>query len=527
MKKLSNFIIENFIAFFLFLFFLALLFLYYSSTYLGHHLDTSFLIELVGNTIDRKGMLSFLLNTSTENVATANLFSNSICSNYINASWIPFDVTRIHAYYAIYIFSYFSNFFEPIKILAFLNALTFSSIPLLCYFFLRHLKIANPILALFVFVLTLHPVFTYGSMGDFYMDRFTMPLVVINSIALYLLINSKPRKTLSFLYFMSSTLVILMTERAGIIILLTSFLNIFIFTQSYNPKNLLKAVPLVVWLNSFFILLYLFVYFKFSYSPPNGAGTLNFTFVNLLHSIQRFYSNPGFGNLLSFLLVNSIFFIPIFFSNFKNVLVFFVILLPNIIYNVGGAELTGWSTHYHSMYYAHLCFLSCFSLSKIKVNFDFKMRNYFYIFFIFFFIFNFNHRDFHLTNNFKGTIYYNLFKFFSRNTAYNNNLKAIDIQNAVPTGSKVSTIEGLLPILHENRIIFGYPNGINTADYVVIPAPVKKNGKNYYRDGFFSYKGQIEQDKAVACLNNQLKNLNFNVESPLLIHGAAILSKQN
>ena len=58
-------------------------------------------------------------------------------------------------------------------------------------------------------------------------------------------------------------------------------------------------------------------------------------------------------------------------------LITFIVMLPNIVGNVGGAEKTGWATHYHSYYFSMLSFSAAVGMSNIYNNFVKKDLNQF------------------------------------------------------------------------------------------------------------------------------------------------------
>ena len=51
-----------------------------------------------------------------------------------------------------------------------------------------------------------------------------------------------------------------------------------------------------------------------------------------------------------------------------NFLLVILFLLPNLFVNLGGAEKTGWSTHYHVNYFIPLIWLGIASLGKLRVK---------------------------------------------------------------------------------------------------------------------------------------------------------------
>jgi hypothetical protein len=223
----------------------------------------------------------------------------------------------------------------------------------------------------------------------------------------------------------------------------------------------------------------------------------------------------------------------------KAALIALGVMLPNIFGNVGGAEKSGWQTHYHCMYFPFMVW--AMSLGFIKMNDFLAKRKLSFILYtatavmslIIFGIYpwawedlKFSRIEWHrsswvvLTNS---TVDY-----LGNRASYNITKKFRDeLRQAVPEGSVVSLPEYMFVPLYQNRKVYYYPLGLDEADYVVVWTNNMQAKPPQYR-GIFSYLGEAENIKIDAYLSQRLMEKGYDVYHPTIIsNNVAVIKRLN
>jgi len=509
---------------------------YFTNTIFNHHLDTAFLLEITDGTIKNGEPLSKLLNVAIKGSETWNDTPENVCTSNLLASNNVYNALDNHAYYAIYPISLISNLFSESITLSYLNSLSFLLLLIIPYLFLRNAQLPVLYAMFFSLIVSMHFAWSYSSVGDLYLDRFYMPFALLYMAGLYSVLVNKRKfnnKISILLILLSGIVAASMTERAAIMIGLSTFSILFISWEKIDSQRIRLALGI---LGSLF-LVYAYWYISSRFIGVETGGSLTDIPSKLNGLLDRLFNQNNLGNLIIFTTVN-VFMLGMYsvFAGFRTTLVAVSALLPNLLVTVGGAELVGWTTHYHTMYFPALIFTSMLGYSVMAKNdYKYKMIKFKYILMLVP-IFTFSVINpyssglgFPSTNNYLASLHNKLWTYYvvpsaSIEATYNINNERFN--RAIPEGANISVPEAMMPILYKNRNISYYPLGIDTADYTILNLTYDESGSVYYKGGI-SYKGAEAADRLDRCLSRRLIEASYDVNTPLYISNMAVLSKLN
>jgi len=515
---------------------LAFLFLgsYFKNTVTNHHLDTAFLLEIADTTIKQGHPYSKLLSAAVDGSMTWSAVSDDICSSDLAPSTGVYNALDNHAYYAIYAISFVSQVLTANSTLSYLHSFTYVILVFVPYLFLRMFNVSIRSSLLFCLIVTLHFAWSYSSNGDYYMDRYYMPFSLIYMSGMYItyVVQDKVKNyNLLLPTLISGIVAALMTERAAIMLGFSTFAILFIGWKSIRSNRI--KTGLIVLGASFLIYAYWYVSVRFVGVSTGGSLTDSTSKLNNL--ISRFSTYEYIIHLLFYFLIN-IGVLGIFsvFAGIRVALVAVVSLLPNVIVSVGGAELNGWTTHYHSMYFPVLVFTSMLGFKELSINkywCDHNVQKAGIITIPFIMLSVIDPYKSSLRppslENINGSIFQKLMNYYyfpsvSYERVVQINTKRLGI--AVPELTNITITEDSVPSLYQNRNISYYPLGIDTADYAVLNVTYDDNGAIYYK-GAISYLGNKPADMLDRCLSARLEAAGYNTQEPVIINNKAVLAR--
>lgn len=245
-----------------------------------------------------------------------------------------------------YIFSYFFRWipqpfpeiqWAPLFILATSYAI---GITLL----LKYLK-ARPIssfnIALVLITMGTSPILVESMRGQPYFDKLFFGPCIALILTLYFkdVTKTSPRILVLFMLIMLQSL----SERAS---LMSSTVALLILTIKYKSNVVLNRQILQITVLSLIGICWYFVWIRnFSANTDLNNLALSYYYHNLK---ETFFGDRR--NSLIVLLVSLIPIILLTFGKLRFLFFGFAFILPNLLVTVGGAELTGFQTHYHSLY---------------------------------------------------------------------------------------------------------------------------------------------------------------------------------
>jgi hypothetical protein len=485
-----------------------------------HQLDSTFLMEVLSSIRETGIQTTYLAASSANVIGTLTLNAGDLCKADLIPSGRSINMLTVHAYLILYPLALLTWFFPPHAVLAVVNGISFVAIIYIIYWAIRKQNI--PVVGSIVFcaLVVAHPAWSHASMGQFYSDRFFMPLGLLYAVLLYDALGRQVNRSNLLFILGVGLLAASTTERAAIMIAMFTVALLVLFKSSItNIKTRIVLITFAIGL-----ILYVFLYVKFMFVYYPGGGSLS----RMIQQIPGFFSriqNPVYADLVKeFLVINVLLFGVFSIFNWRLGLIAFAVLLPNLFTTIGGSEKTGWATHYHSMYFPFLVFSAAMGFSRLwhllsTVKYRLVLIGLLVALIPVISSFSLGYRGQ------QGAVMrlYNFYVDGSKSYEKQRLIQMHKIAAAIPEGVKVTTPEGGMPILYRNRTIYYYPLGINTADYALLNKVSQPDGTFYY-SGVTSYVGgEFEKN---MCLNERLKGAGFNLDKPkLLIGSMAVLER--
>jgi len=425
-----------------------------------------------------------------------------------------FNHFRFHFYPILYPLSTLLYLFKAPYVTHFIDIFSFLLFLYIAYYILikNH---CGPLLSIFIVaVISFHPAWSWSIQSAPFPDRLYLPLGLLS---IYL-IDFKNSTKYGLLALSICSLIV---EK----VILYSGIFLIAHTLLFYKKN--KDIFTRLAFGFFLILVFeLLKRYQLTSNPYYES------FINLSPgALLNLFKDPFFLNgAISLLLVNLPFLLIILVKSPRLFVITVAMMVPNIIGNIGGAEKTGYFTHYHTLYFPFLVYSFCISISEIQQGL-LKRKEIFRVFqylillliFIFFYCVNFSDSQ-KLKLGYRNNLSY--LSYFSRIYSDKNNYEFItqQIDQYIPKMSKVSSVEGGWPYLYQHLNSSFLPYNINTADFLIVNYS-ESEGKYSY-GGIMSFGG-VEKTKAMtACLNTKIEQAKFNIKYPIKLNGSlAILTK--
>ncbi len=425
-----------------------------------------------------------------------------------------------HLYLILYPIAAFTKILPTDFVIVCVDVLSFMGLVLLAYFFLRQSGISIVASCLFCLTIVSHPAWSQGLLyGQFYPDR----IFLVGGLALALVTM---RKTPSRLPFIGAALFcLLIHERAAIYAGTFLLLYVGLYWKSSGPDRLLKLGAGIA------LLLYGFVSSMFFLEQ-----LYNGNFFKAANFIALFQNQDYIQYTLLYLLANAVFLILALFEP-RAALIAFVLMLPNIFGNIGGAEKTGWSTHYQSYYLpvliwaAIMGFISAYNrfatrlphvallvltalgsaalmslgpdrAEGVNVSLDQTPKSFF------------------PTLVREATTWLGPAG-VARQAAVN------EARIAIPEGSVATVPEALMAVLYERRTLRFFPFDIDHADYAVLAVTGSEGGRVTYGGFSGSRLGPEEDRKINEVLLARMRADRYDFAHPtfLPVFGSAVLKR--
>jgi hypothetical protein len=470
--------------------------------------DNVFLVQLANNIANRgvpysqvalavRDMFALILGNSAEMVCQLPLeFSLEKEFNYF--SW--------HTYLYLYLLSPLHWFLDARHTLPVLTALSFVGLLLFTFNYLRYKEVPVALSLIVVFMIMMHPAWLHSISGQLYSDRFYL----IFGFPLLVFLYEKPNKTFAIVFL--GLMAALISERFGAIVgaqlLYFSFLPL-LKRKRPNLRLFLMGVC--------FVGFTVFILLNFIEYSANSSFSKSLTPAYFLKNYATESFRYGF---YTFLLVT---FCGIgFFSFFKPTLfpLLLINIFPNMIGNLGGAEKTGFLTHYHSAYFPILVFVSVAGF--INVCRFLEKRNHLKSIYFMLLLSGIIHA---------GVVSSRIDSFRVSNDLFNGYLSPIkgvrlwyngtfsyfkhmiwSAGDNIPEGAKVVTTEFALPFIARNTEVSLVPLGLANADYAFLPVVNEPGEPGVIRfGGSFSYLGIDDTIQQDDCINEHLQKYDYDI----------------
>lgn len=233
------------------------------------------------------------------------------------------------------------------------------------YRFLKKEAFSSAASVIFVASLCSYPVLFKSLQGQAYFDRLMFgPAVVL----VLLLWWSKYRSTSVVKWICVSALVLSLISERGAALAALLTIGYGVLLHGLNVLRLRELRPIIITGSLIMVYLYIWMNIWQSYIAYQGLGyrsvltRLNILFSDQMHEPARVF------------LLSSVIFL--FFSLFsgRGFLVLVVSTAPNILVSIGGAELTGFLTHYHQTYLPVIAGCSCIGIVRVNKFFEARIR---------------------------------------------------------------------------------------------------------------------------------------------------------
>ena len=488
--------------------------------------DTGFLLEMTENIANGKGPISSIHaamnNFFRENLQTVP--AQEYCTKKLGKEKEEFRyVFESHRYYITYIVAVFAKVFDTKALYYTTHVFGFFVFLYMLYRILRESDVPVIPSILFSILVFVHPAFSLSMSGQLYAERFFIPFAMI-----FLYFLNKKDLNLWGLYI-SASLICLVSERSPLMMGIFIFGYIILFWNSIEQKRKIHLGVIGSTILSFA------VYSMWVIRKSNHWYAQGTFMPSSIGELMDRFANPAFmDNLIVFGIVSFLLLGVFTVTKWRYFLMAFVMMIPNIVGNIGGAEKYGYLTHYHTLYFPFLVFAS--TLGYIKLVDIIKQKKYYYVLNIAMvglillssayspYTRNISTKNMIKENAFLRDLdlYPDIFNKKSFLRQYLDNYQKI--ADAIPDGSIVTSGEMAQAILWKNKVNYFYPMGIDIADYAVLFVTKKDN--NYSYSGAVSYLGAEETKKIDKCMIERMIKLGYDFKNQIIINSFAIIKRK-
>jgi len=361
--------------------------------------------------------------------------------------------------------------------------------------------------SLFGILIIQHPLWVEGLRGQFYFNRLFLPFFAL----IVYEIHARKHRLGLLLFF--TILALSTNEIYGVILSLFFVISYFLYKK--RDKSIL-VLALISFLYSAFGILFIQKIFP-NASTQTGAFSDLFSMglYGLLPYFERMFLSPGTMKLL---LMNFISYGVLLLLKPKFGILALLFFIPNILISVGGAERTGWSTHYHIGYFVPLIWLSieAYLYSNSKKIAKLLLIGTLLISTMF------QYETILLKLKPSRFEVYRLIQ--QMNQFFKDEEKVLDYRNTllsyVPAGATVSAPEAAMYNLYERKIYL-YPMNIDSVDVVILRYyPENSEGKKIVSVNYGHQDENLDE-----CIFERMKKNGFKMEDGVVVGNWIIIKK--
>jgi hypothetical protein len=425
------------------------------------------------------------------------------------------SIFAFHAYWILYPLAALVRIIPSNIVLQSAYIFSFTTPLVMAYFALRRLTIPIAGALAFCVILTCHPAWSYGMQGQFFPDRLFL-------LAGFLLMLCASFGSRTGVLLLAAVFCWSINERGAITggLFLVAFAALY-WRRSRYDRMLYAGLGIV-------LIAYGYAMTKY-FLPANSynGGFLPTTFVEL--GIR--FGDPTFrNNAIVFVLVNAALLVLSLFE-WRAALIAVFLMLPNLVGNVGGAEKTGWTTHYHDEYLPALFWAALLGYRNLwQWAASERRRGLLYagIGAVFVVMITLNPSTATLgTENIDTSFWPRLASDASQafgpgGRAYLDEARAA--RAAVPEHTLVTTLEGAMPMLFRNRRLELFPIGLDQADYAVIGR--SGTGAASVYSGVVNFNGPEETAKANALIVERMRRDGYDFDHPVFATPGVVIVKR-
>jgi hypothetical protein len=418
-------------------------------------------------------------------------------------------VLTVHLYLISYVFLPLVRIIDAHIIIAAVQAISYSSVLLFTYLFSRDRKLSIPHSLLMLLLVAQHPLWTMGLLGQFYFNQLFLPLI---AAVIWIITRWKINFPILSVFLL---LTISVNEIYGIAVATVLVGRAFL---SGSRQLRLLGLGIACGLVSFILISHV--------QSTVGDHSTQTSFVstllspNRLAAIEQILGNAWTEKSLVFLLVNFLGLGIAILLTPKYVLVISALIVPNLIVSIGGAEKTGWSTHYHIAYFVPLVWLSVLSISKINLKHPSFSASIIIALLVSSSFIDLGYPgfksdpDLRVLEVVRRTFAYS--QHYSEELAYRQSLKS-----TVNPNDMISAPEAALYNFVDHRIFY-YPMNVDIVDKVIFSFDSGRDGDNRFRSVNYGH----QDDNLDDCIIPRMRENGFDFDNPVIVHPWAIVGKK-
>lgn len=469
--------------------------------------DTTFIAQILENFRHSLVMNTTMGNSIIESMdAVWGMPAETVCklplaSHFTNLPWF-------HYYFALYLLTPFIWIMNIPALLAIIQAGIYLSVIIFTYLYARKKEVSKLNAILLVLLVAQHPLWIEGIYGQFYVNRLFLPFS-----ALFIWLIEK--KKISYPVLGIAGLLAISTNEIYGIAIATIIISYLWIHKLINKKLLFFASIYIL----YSVISIALIQHNLGLTLPQtdflnktaqgGIGTtINRVVQDLLSQKTQIFLWVNFAGLGIFTIFAS-----------RTLLPLLMVLMPNLLINIGGAEKTGWSTHYHASYFIPLIWFGILGISRL--NKHKKLQSTCLVGLIVLAM---------CTNPYTGklrqTPIFSLVDLYQKavtsHTASTYNLDfRRRLNDAIGSGRSVSLLEPVAYHLYHHETYY-YPDNIEGVENVILRFDKTKNGDARFSS--ISYGSQFDP-KMDVCIFERMKKDGYNFDNPIIVDGWAVIKR--
>ena len=429
--------------------------------------DAAIFEQIIESINSGKGAVSNVF-ANTQNYIERGYFSRPIDALAAMKLELPTERERnmlnFHAYYIMFALAPLVNFIGSSLILSLVQSLCFFGLLVAAWAFVYGQTRNIVGSTIFGLLLAFSPNWIGGIQGQFYPDR-------IFVLAGFLLCGLAYQTSSLWRLIIVAIIVGLINERAALIGgLVLVAMPLYSRSNGYRRKLGWYGVG-----TGLFLLAYAYIQKNYILTNMYYGGYLPHSLDELLLRLHM----DGFVQNIGLLFLGNILLVCLSLAAPRLAVLSLIVMLPNIVGNVGGAEKTNWFTHYHSYYFPVLAFSAAVGFSNIyRVllgKFSSFSMSYKYLIIISVGT-SILAAHYYLVNNKTGTLLLepirstaNSFSARLSGSTTGYTLRQ-SVSKLFKPGSLVATDELGMAILHDRVMVGFFPVGLEISDYIYLPS---------------------------------------------------------
>jgi hypothetical protein len=223
--------------------------------------------------------------------------------------------------------------------------------------------------------------------------------------------------------------------------------------------------------------------------------------------------------------------------DYRALLIGLFALMPNVCGNIGGAEKTGWATHYHAMYFPVYVWAAASGYAALVGRARSALRRagafaLVALLALFYLVVDPYQampawRSWSLrTDDVAWVVAYRNFRDIFDPIGYNAYImnRTRGLREAVPAGASVSCPEGYMPALYHGHQVDLYPAGVDNDDVVIMDVDRAQSGLHRY-SAMASFLSAAENRRIDDVILARMAAQGFDLEHPIRIETLAVFKR--